>query len=72
MTFYEYPRPGLSIPTAVCRKIPNNGSAIPEDFVLMTVADVKKYYIECDIGRWDIVGLADGKYEGYGYHFVLD
>ena len=38
----------------------------------MTMDDVRRNYAECYIGQYDVVALADGKFDGYGYHWILD
>ena len=41
-------------------------------FRLMSIADVRKHFAQCDIGEWGVVALADGKFIGYGYDFLED
>ena len=73
MSYYEYPLDGgAGGMYEVCRKVANREDAVPPGFVIMSMADVRKHYDYCNIGEWEVVALSDGKYEGYGYSFILD
>ena len=37
----------------------------------MTVADVWKDRIECFLEERDVVALADGQFDGYGYDWII-